>query len=83
VDVAAAVQALDEVDRALQTKGWHWNREEELGADPGRQRRDRPPRELPVGGQRLLARQCHPVRVSERARKLYNRDDHSFTFTAR
>jgi hypothetical protein len=34
VDVAAAIQTLDEVDRAVQIRGWHWNREDSYELTP-------------------------------------------------
>lgn len=80
VDVAAAVNALDEVDRALQTKGWHWNREESLSLSPdGSGEIVLPDNYLWVGAAYWTG-STSPVRVSERGRKLYNRDDHSYIF---
>lgn len=83
VDVADALNAINEQSRALQSEGWHWNEEIDLKLIPNNA--DQIP--LPsnclhvnhaywsVSGSRL------PALISERARKLYNGDTHSYTFT--
>ena len=81
VDVADALSTLAEFERSVQTKGWHWNREEDLVLAPD------------VDGSIQLPANClwvanaywtpssTPVRVAERARKLYDRDNHTSIFT--
>jgi hypothetical protein len=81
VDVATAIGAIDEVDRAFQTKGWHWNREDSLTLSPdGSGEIALPENYLWVGSAYWLD-SSSPVRVTERGRKLYNRDDHSYVFS--
>jgi hypothetical protein len=80
VDVATAVGALDEVDRALQTKGWHWNREDSLELSPDGSGEIALPENYLWIGAAYAVDNSSPLRVSERGRKLYNRDDHSYVF---
>lgn len=79
-DVAAAVQTLDELDRRIQTKGWHWNREDDWELAPNEEG------EIPLPSNYLWIGNAYwteggsKARVTERARKLYNRETRSFTF---
>lgn len=79
VDVAAASNALDEFDRAVQTRGWPWNREYAMELSPD------------SNGNILLPANClsmtraYPAsgsgRIVERGRKLYDQENHTYTFT--
>lgn len=72
-----AANALDEVSRQLQLKGWYWNKEEDYPLTPDGDGNIN----LPVN-----AIVVHEVRHSgqddlvERGRRLYNRTDHTYTF---
>ena len=72
-----AANALDEVSRQLQTRGWYWNKEESYPLVLNEDNEV----ELPINT--LVV---HEVRHSgqddlvERGRKLYNRTDHTYTF---
>lgn len=80
VDVSTASATIDEVDRAFQAKGWHWNREDglELNPDSGGEIA-LPSNYLWVSNAYWVANSS-PVRVAERGRKLYNRDAHTYIF---
>lgn len=73
-----AMAALDEASRSVQLKGWFWNREDDYPLSPN----EAGEVELPIN---CLV--IHEARNSsgsddlvERARKLYNRTDHTYTF---
>jgi hypothetical protein len=79
VDVAAASQCLDEFDRAVQTRGWPWNREFNVPLVPT------------SDGSVYLPTNCLSMvrayppgatdRIVERGRKLYNQTQLTYTFT--
>lgn len=80
VDVSSAVGILDEINLAVQSRGWHWNREEQLSLSPD------------PDGKIALPENCLWVanaywengavaRVVERARALYDRTNHTNVFT--
>lgn len=81
VDVAAAVQTLDEISFAVQTKGWHWNREHGLEIAPNSQNQIA----LPDNTLRVVKAYDEapqlPRRVAQRGARLYDQENHSFTFT--
>lgn len=81
VDVATAIGSIDEVDRAFQTKGWHWNREDGMSMAPDTDGQIVLPANALWIGAAYWQDSVTPVRVAERARKVYNRDDHTFIFT--
>jgi Tail tubular protein len=80
VDVAAAVQALDEISLAVQTKGWHWNREYGLKLTPNSQNQ----LVLPDNTLRVVKAYDEapqlPRKVAQRGARLYDQQNHTFTF---
>lgn len=80
-DVTAALLALDQADLAVQTRGWHWNREYAF------------PLSLSTGGAVLLpantlrVTQAYaratgtPIDVTQRGVALYDLTNHTYTFT--
>lgn len=80
VDVAAAVQTLDEISFAVQTKGWHWNREYGLTLSPnGSNNLVLPDNTLRVVKAYDEAPQL-PRRVAQRGNRIYDQENHTFTF---
>jgi hypothetical protein len=81
VDVAPPCRPSTRWTRSFQTKGWHWNREDSLELAPdGNGDIALPANYLWVANAYWLD-SSSPCRVAERARKLYNRDDHTYIFT--
>lgn len=81
VDVAAAVQTLDEISLAVQARGWHWNREHGLSLAPNSENNI----VLPANNLRVVkayreASQL-PERVSERGSRLYDQTNKTYQFT--
>jgi hypothetical protein len=82
-DAESARDTLTEWSRAIQAKGWHWNREKNYPITPN------------ASGNCLLPANClfitnaywnegsggDPAPVVERGRKLYNTEDHTAIFT--
>jgi hypothetical protein len=81
VDVAAAVQTLDEITRSFQTKGWHWNREDALTLAPDVNGNIQLPANYLWVANAYWSSTGAPCRVAERARMLYDRDNHTAIFT--
>lgn len=80
VDVSAALNCLDEFDLAVQAEGWSWNREEGLTLTPDTSGTI----SLPSNCIMMVAAyssSANTPMVVERGRKLYNKDDHTYTFT--
>jgi hypothetical protein len=79
-DVAMALQTLDEVSLSVQSKGWHFNTEEERVYNP-----DPFTNEITVGNSVLLCDVEHPnnqdIDVVLRGTKLYDRKNMTFEFT--
>lgn len=80
VDVAAASQAIDEIDLSVQSQGWHFNREEGITLTPNSSS------EIVLPANCLSVAQAYPGphsgKLGERARKLYDRGNHTYKFTA-
>lgn len=81
VDVATANSSINEIALAVQQEGWHWNRETSLSLAPT------------VDSTIQLPENCLFVAdayweggaeapVVERARQLYNTEDHTYTFAS-
>jgi hypothetical protein len=81
VDVAAAVQTLDEISLAVQSKGWHWNREHGMSLSPNSEGNI----VLPTNNLRVVkaVREASslPERVAERGTRLYDQSNHTYQFT--
>jgi hypothetical protein len=82
VDVLSAVAAIDEVTLKLLTEGWHWNREYGLTLNPEEDG------SIPLPSTCLFLGQAYwnghrffPAPITERGRKLYDTENHTYTFT--
>lgn len=81
VDVANATATLNEIQLAVLSRGWAWNTEERYPlAKDNRGKIALPDTALRVRSAYWPDSNTGP-RVSERARKLYDRDNHTFVFT--
>lgn len=80
VDVASASQCLDEFDRAVQSRGWPWNREYNVPLSPTSDGT------IPLPSNCLSMVRAYPPGptdiIVERARQLYNKTKRSYTFAA-
>jgi hypothetical protein len=81
VDVAAAVQAIDEMDRKIQTKGWHFNREDALTLSPSEDGTISLPANCVWVSNAYWTSTGLAVRVAQRGNSLYDRDNHTYLFT--
>lgn len=83
VEADAANGVLSEIDLATQAKGWSWNREETMPLSPdGDGIIFLPANCLYVGAAYWDPSGTLAAKVVERSRKLYNRTDRTYTFTA-
>jgi hypothetical protein len=77
-DVAAALAALDEFDRAVQSQGWTWNRDEAVQLSPDTNG------EIALPNNCLSIKRAYTVpggdKIIERGRKLYNKTTNTFVF---
>lgn len=80
VDVASASNCLDEFDRAVQAKGWPWNREYAMILTPDSNGN------IPLPANCLSMTRAYPAsgtdRIVERGRKLYDQTNHTYAFTS-
>lgn len=79
-DVAMALQTLDEVSLSVQSRGWHFNTEDERTYNP-----DPTTKEIVIGNSVLMCDVDHPnndgIDVVVRGTKLYDRKNLTFEFT--
>lgn len=79
-DVAMALQTLDEVSLSVQSKGWHFNTEEDKTLSP-----DPLTAEIVLPSNAILCDVDHPnnngIDVVVRGQKLYDRENKTFQFT--
>jgi hypothetical protein len=83
VDVAKAVASISEISNAVQSEGWHWNREYSMALSPDTDGIIA----LPAGCLSIMVAYYTPsgaaqYKVTERARKLYDPVAHTYVFTA-
>lgn len=79
-DVAMALQTIDEVSLSVQSRGWHFNTEDERTYNP-----DPTTKEIVIGNSVLMCDVDHPnndgIDVVVRGTKLYDRKNLTFEFT--
>lgn len=82
VDVASAVQVIDEVDLAVQSEGWQFNREDRFTLSPNTDGNVVLPNNTLQVTRAYWSLNGMEADVVERGRKLYDRENHTAVFTA-
>lgn len=79
-DVSTALNIINEHDKAVQSKGWAFNRDEAMTIQPDANGEIVLPAQTLVVDNAYLGSTGSPAKITQRGNRLYNRDNHSFSF---